>query len=135
MVSQDANSDSNGCPIDYLGDQLEDFAEVSSCPFAVSRGVFHELVGGSSFAQEQSEHLEADMFGGIPRPLSRAILSSLAGGIPIEEVVVEDVCSSNELEEEVVSRGEEAFLEKITVNPQLNFLFKSTGKKEMNFML
>lgn len=80
MVSQISNYDSDGCPVDHLGERLEDFNDVTSNPIMVGASVFQDIMNGSN--NVQPNHLETDLFeGAIPR--AQTTIPSALGGIPV----------------------------------------------------
>lgn len=86
-----SNCDSEGCPIDHDGNQLEDGVLNSSAPFAVRADVFAELFSGSG-KDCSLGHLETN-----PAVGAKNYVPSSSGGIPInDQVTVEDYISSDD---------------------------------------
>lgn len=78
-----SNVNSSGVPIDHDGEALEFGVMGNVAPFAVSGDVFRELFGGC--VQGEGSHLESNPVGGVQPYLSSS------GGIPVEQVDIEDI--------------------------------------------
>ncbi|KAK1365667.1 hypothetical protein POM88_041228 [Heracleum sosnowskyi] len=120
MGSQDSNVASSGIPIDQDGNPLE-FGVLGGLevPFMVAGSVFQEIMR-DPLSEVTLNHIEADPFGEEGGSLKN-VQKSASGGIPIEEVLVEDVNSSDE--ECPVTPEEEAWLANHTTNPAVRAAF------------
>ncbi|XP_063942672.1 uncharacterized protein LOC135150335 [Daucus carota subsp. sativus] len=88
--------DSQGFAIDHDGECLEDNAWGGGPPIAITAAVFEEIFSGSGKDSAlKSSHLEAEVTAEVPGGPSCAIPSS-SGGVPLENITIEDYISSDE---------------------------------------
>ncbi|KAK1369733.1 hypothetical protein POM88_035825 [Heracleum sosnowskyi] len=120
MGRKDCNDVSSGFPADQDGNPLEfGVFEGLEVPLLVAGSVLQEIMR-EPLLEETLNHIEADPFGEEDGPLKNVQMSA-SGGIPIEEVLVEDVNSSDE--ECPITPEEEAWMAKHTPNPAVRAAF------------
>ncbi|KAK1384252.1 hypothetical protein POM88_021987 [Heracleum sosnowskyi] len=120
MGSQDSNVASSGIPVDQNGNPLE-FGVFGGLevPFMVAGSVLQEIMR-EPLSKVTLNHIKADPFGEEGGSLKN-VQKSASGGIPIEEVLVEDENSSDE--ECPITPEEEAWLANHTTNPAVRATF------------